>query len=234
MKRILIIEDDAAIAELERDYLEASDMEVDHCADGKSGLEAALSGKYDLILLDVMLPEMDGFQVCRAIRKESEIPVLMVTAKLEDYDKVRGIGLGADDYIVKPFSPTELVARVKGNIKRYERLLTSMAGSGQNEDNYIKADDIEILIGEHKVLRNGEELSLTNLEFDLLLYLARNQGIVFSKDQLFEKVWGLDAVGDTSTVMVHINRLREKVEVDPAKPYYIETVWGVGYRFVKK
>ena len=177
---------------------------------------------------------MDGFQVCRAIRKESEIPVLMVTAKLEDYDKVRGIGLGADDYIVKPFSPTELVARVKGNIKRYERLLTSMAGSGQNEDNYIKADDIEILIGEHKVLRNGEELSLTNLEFDLLLYLARNQGIVFSKDQLFEKVWGLDAVGDTSTVMVHINRLREKVEVDPAKPYYIETVWGVGYRFVKK
>ena len=234
MKRILIIEDDAAIAELERDQLEASDMEVDHCADGKSGLEAALSGKYDLILLDVMLPEMDGFQVCRAIRKESEIPVLMVTAKLEDYDKVRGIGLGADDYIVKPFSPTELVARVKGNIKRYERLLTSMAGSGQNEDNYIKADDIEILIGEHKVLRNGEELSLTNLEFDLLLYLARNQGIVFSKDQLFEKVWGLDAVGDTSTVMVHINRLREKVEVDPAKPYYIETVWGVGYRFVKK
>ena len=234
MKRILIIEDDAAIAELERDYLEAPDMEVDHCADGKSGLEAALSGKYDLILLDVMLPETDGFQVCRAIRKESEIPVLMVTAKLEDYDKVRGIGLGADDYIVKPFSPTELVARVKGNIKRYERLLTSMAGSGQNEDNYIKADDIEILIGEHKVLRNGEELSLTNLEFDLLLYLARNQGIVFSKDQLFEKVWGLDAVGDTSTVMVHINRLREKVEVDPAKPYYIETVWGVGYRFVKK
>ena len=234
MKRILIIEDDAAIAELERDYLEASDMEVDHCADGKSGLEAALSGKYDLILLDVMLPEMDAFQVCRTIREESEIPVLMVTAKLEDYDKVRGIGLGADDYIVKPFSPTELVARVKGNIKRYERLLTSMAGSGQNEDNYIKADDIEILIGEHKVLRNGEELSLTNLEFDLLLYLARNQGIVFSKDQLFEKVWGLDAVGDTSTVMVHINRLREKVEVDPAKPYYIETVWGVGYRFVKK
>ena len=204
MKRILIIEDNLEIAELERDFLEASAIESVIETDGTKGLERALQEDFDLILLDIMLPGTDGFHICRRIREEKEVPILMVSAKREDMDKIRGLGLGADDYIIKPFSPTELVARVKAHITRYERLM----GKAQQK-----------------------EIALTNREFELLVFLAKHPGLVFSRDRLFERVWGLDAEGDTATVMVHINRIREKIEPDPAKPIYIETVWGAGYRF---
>jgi DNA-binding response OmpR family regulator len=228
MKQILIVEDDKSIAELERDYLEAADFEVTIAGDGRQGLELAQSGEYDLLLLDVMLPGVDGFQICREVRKTREIPILMVSARREDIDKIRGLGLGADDYIIKPFSPSELTARVKAHLSRYERLL---ANSGKQLLKSIQCGDLEIQPDTHRVYLAGKEISLTNREFELLLFLSQNPGIVFSKDRLFERVWGLDAAGDTATVMVHVNRLREKIEPEPSKPIYIETVWGAGYRF---
>lgn len=224
MKKILIVEDDPAIAELERDYLEANGFSVDIAPDGMEGLTAALNNPYDLVLLDIMLPKMDGFQVCREIRQHKEIPILMVSAKREDVDKIRGLGLGADDYVIKPFSPSELVARVKAHIARYERL------SGKTTMKKIVVGSIQIEIQTHRVFVNEKEITLTNKEFELLVFLAENLGIVFSKETIFERVWGFEAAGDTATVMVHINRLREKIEPDSTKPIYIETVWGVGYR----
>ena len=227
MKRILIIEDDKAIAELERDYLEANDFSVEIISDGKKGEEKALAEGFDLILLDLMLPSADGFAVCRAIRKEKDTPILMVSARQEEIDKVRGLGLGADDYIVKPFSPNELVARVKAHIARYERLTQKTTQAS----NSIFTGDLEIQPEARRVFTGGKEVSLTRREFDLLLFFAQNPGIAFSKDKLFDRIWGMDALGDTATVMVHINRIREKIEPNPATPVYIETVWGVGYRF---
>jgi len=227
MKRILIIEDDKAIAELERDYLEANDFSVEIISDGKKGEEKALAEGFDLILLDLMLPSADGFAVCRAIRKEKDTPILMVSARQEEIDKVRGLGLGADDYIVKPFSPNELVARVKAHIARYERLTQKTTQAS----NSIFTGDLEIQPEARRVFTGGKEISLTRREFDLLLFFAQNPGIAFSKDKLFDRIWGMDALGDTATVMVHINRIREKIEPNPATPVYIETVWGVGYRF---
>ncbi len=224
MKKILIVEDDAAIAELERDYLEANDFLVEIASDGMEGLTAALNNPYDLILLDIMMPKMDGFQVCREIRKHKEVPILMVSAKREDVDKIRGLGLGADDYVIKPFSPSELVARVKAHIARYERL------SGKTATETIVVGAITIQLQTHRVFVKDKEINLTNKEFELLAFLAENLGLVFNKEILFERVWGLEAAGDTATVMVHVNRLREKIEPNPAKPVYIETVWGVGYR----
>jgi DNA-binding response OmpR family regulator len=224
MKKVLIVEDDAAIAELERDYLEANDFAVDLAADGMTGLTSALNNSYDLILLDIMLPKMDGFQVCREIRKHKEIPILMVSAKREDVDKIRGLGLGADDYVIKPFSPSELVARVKAHISRYERL------SGKTAKEELLVGLLRIELPTHRVFLSDKEITLTNKEFEVLAFLAENVGIVFSKESIFERVWGLEAAGDTATVMVHVNRLREKIEPNPAKPVYIETVWGVGYR----
>ncbi len=230
MKRVLIIEDNQEITELERDYLEANGFEVVVCGDGKQGLELALQEDFSLILLDIMLPGMDGFQVCRNVRKVKEVPILMVSAKREDIDKIRGLGLGADDYISKPFSPSELVARVKAHISRYERL--TQAHEPQSAD-ILRHGDLEIQLKKHRVYERGNEISLTNLEFELLVFLAQNPGIVFSREHLFDKVWGQEAVGDTATVMVHINRLREKIEPNPSKPIYIETVWGAGYRFAE-
>lgn len=230
MKRILIIEDDQGIAELERDYLEANGFSADIAVDGKIGEKKALEDAYDLILLDIMLPGTDGFHICRRIREEKEVPILMVSAKREDMDKIRGLGLGADDYIIKPFSPTELVARVKAHITRYERLM-GKAQQKAADGEVIRSGDLEIYVDKHRVYVKGEEIALTNREFELLVFLAKHPGLVFSRDRLFERVWGLDAEGDTATVMVHINRIREKIEPDPAKPIYIETVWGAGYRF---
>ncbi len=227
MKRILIIEDDKAIAELERDYLEANDFSVEIISDGKKGEEKALAEGFDLILLDLMLPSADGFAVCRAIRREKDTPILMVSARQEEIDKVRGLGLGADDYIVKPFSPNELVARVKAHIARYERLTQKATQASDS----IFTGDLEIQPEARRVFTGGKEVSLTRREFDLLLFFAENPGIAFSKDKLFDRIWGMDALGDTATVMVHINRIREKIEPNPATPVYIETVWGVGYRF---
>jgi len=232
MKRILIIEDNKEITELERDYLEANDFEVDIAEDGVTGLEKALADEYNLILLDIMLPRMDGFQVCREIRAQKDVPILMVSAKREDIDKIRGLGLGADDYISKPFSPSELVARVKAHISRYERL-TSRAGAAPKDEDVLKVGELEIHLKKHRVFSQGKEAFLTNREFELLAFLAKHPGIVFSRERIFDRVWGLDAAGDTATIMVHINRIREKIEPDPTQPIYIETVWGAGYRFAE-
>ena len=226
MKKVLIIEDDEKITEIERDYLEANGFEVELTATGDEGLQKALAGDFDLILLDIMLPVVDGFNICRSIRKVKETPILMVSAKREDVDKVRALGLGADDYIVKPFSPNELVARVKSHIARYERLT-----GGKNQANVLVFDDLEINLDAHRVFIAGEEVTLANREFELLAFLAQNPNIVFSRERLFERIWGLEALGDSATVTVHINRIRDKIEANPNKPRYIETIWGSGYRF---
>ena len=229
MKKILLIEDDPKIAEIERDYLEANDFAVSWLTDGKEGLTTALEGDWALILLDVMLPGMDGFQICREIRKRKEIPVLMVTARQEEIDILRGLGLGANDYIMKPFNPNELVARVRAHIQRYERI---MEHSGQSSP-IIRSGILEIQPDAYRVLVRGEEVNLTHREFEVLAFLAQNPNIVFSREALFEKIWRYDALGETATVMVHINRIREKIEPDPAHPVYLETVRGAGYRFRK-
>lgn len=228
MKRILIIEDDKNIAELERDYLEANGFEVKMINTGDAGLKEALNGSYDLILLDLMLPGMDGFAVCRSIRENKNTPVMMISARRDDIDKIRGLGLGADDYMVKPFSPSELVARVKAHIARYERLTSN---GEKSPHHIISANGLEIDMAARRVYINHTEVIFANKEFDLIAFLAQNPNIVFSKDTLFDRIWGLDAIGDTSTVTVHINRIREKIESDTANPQYIETVWGAGYRF---
>lgn len=229
MKKILIIEDDIGIAELERDYLEASDFAVEITTDGSMGLQKALSEEYALIMLDIMLPGKDGFQVCRRVREHKNTPILLISARREDVDKIRGLGIGADDYIVKPFSPNELVARVKAHIARYERL-TCGENSG---DGILRYAGLEIHLDARRVFVDGEEVTLKNREFELLAFLAENPGIVLSREKLFECVWGMDAIGDNATVMVHINRIREKIESNPAHPTYIETIWGTGYRFNK-
>ncbi len=228
MKKILIIEDDRKIAELERDYLEINDFQVVLAADGDTGLSFAVSDSFDLIVLDLMLPGVDGFTICRRIREKKETPIIMVSAKRDDVDKIRGLGLGADDYMVKPFSPAELVARVKAHIARFERLTSQE----KREQHYIiEINGLQIDKDARRVYLGGAEIALANKEFDLLLFMAENPNIVFNKETLFERVWGLDAVGDTTTVTVHVNRLREKIETDNREPRYIETVWGAGYRF---
>ncbi|MCB6571042.1 response regulator transcription factor [Eubacterium limosum] len=228
MKKILIIEDDRKIAELERDYLEINDFQVMLAADGDTGLSFAVSDSFDLIVLDLMLPGVDGFTICRRIREKKETPIIMVSAKRDDVDKIRGLGLGADDYMVKPFSPAELVARVKAHIARFERLTSQE----KREQHYIiEINGLQIDKDARRVYLGGAEIALANKEFDLLLFMAENPNIVFNKETLFERVWGLDAVGDTTTVTVHVNRLREKIETDNREPRYIETVWGAGYRF---
>ena len=229
MKKILIVEDDELIINLERDYLIASDFEVDTALDGKNGLKLYMDNDYDLIILDVMLPEMDGFELCRIIRNESNVPVMMITARKEDIDKIRGLGLGADDYMVKPFSPAEMVARANAHIKMHQRLESADPKSKQVQNIAIK--DLKINPETRRVFVNEKEISLVNKEYELLLFLAENPDIVFSKETLFDRVWGMDALGDTATVTVHINRLREKIEADMSNPKYIETVWGAGYRF---
>lgn len=228
MSKILIIEDDELIAELERDYLEASGFEAEMEFSGEPGLKKVLAGGYDAVILDVMLPGKNGFDICREIRKELNLPIILVTAKKEDVDKIRGLGLGADDYLVKPFSPAELVARVRSHIQIHERLLDQK--KEQNERS-IKIRNMRISPKERRVYVDGNEVILTNKEFELLVFLAENPNIVFSKETLFDRIWGMDAVGNTATVTVHINRLREKMEASPSSPQMIETVWGVGYRF---
>lgn len=226
MDKILIIEDDVAIAEIERDYLELDGFAVEIAADGNVGLERGLSGEHSLILLDLMLPGMDGFAICRALREQIDVPILMVTARQEDIDKIRGLGLGADDYIEKPFSPSVLVARVKAHLARYHRLTGSERTSGE-----IQIGGIRLNEETHRVYVDGREVELTNKEYELLLFFMLNVDVVFSREQLYERIWGWDAMGDSATVAVHINRLRKKIEQDPANPRYIVSVWGAGYRF---
>lgn len=230
MSKILIIEDEVAIADLEKDYLELSDFQVDICNAGDEGLDTALKGDYDLVILDLMLPGMDGFEVCRKIREEKNIPILMVSAKKDDIDKIRGLGLGADDYMTKPFSPSELVARVKAHLGRYEDL-TQQTTERETENEIIETGDLRIDKTARRVFIRDEEKSFTTKEFDLLYFLARNPDHVFPKEELFQKIWGFSSVGDIATVTVHIKKIREKVEKDTSNPEYIETIWGVGYRF---
>ena len=229
MERILIIEDDADIAEIEKDYLSLSGYSVDIANDGNGGLYAALHGKYDLILLDLMLPGLDGLEICRRIRDKTKIPILMVTAKITDLDKIRGLGLGADDYIEKPFSPSVLVARVKAHIAQFRRLSESAA---RPVSAVLKVGDVTVNTAEHRVYKNGAEVELKNKEYELLVFFMTNKGLLFSRDDLYVKIWGMEALGDSSTVSVHINRLREKLEDDPSSPTHITTVRGAGYRFV--
>ena len=227
MSKILIIEDEVAIADLEKDYLELSGFEVDIENAGDTGLEKALKENYDLIVLDLMLPGMDGFEVCKKIREEKDIPVLMVSAKKDDIDKIRGLGLGADDYMTKPFSPSELVARVKAHMSRYNRLVSS----NQKANDIVEIRGVKIDKTARRVYIDGEEKTFTTKEFDLLTFLAENPNHVFTKEELFREIWDMDSIGDIATVTVHIKKIREKVEYDTANPQYIETIWGVGYRF---
>ncbi|MCD8218240.1 MAG: response regulator transcription factor [Clostridiales bacterium] len=227
MSRILIIEDEEAIADLEKDYLELSGFEVELEYDGTRGLERALNENFDMYILDLMLPGTDGFEICKRIRETKNIPILMVSAKKDDIDKIRGLGLGADDYVTKPFSPSELVARVKAHLARYDRLI----GSNAQENDIIEIRGIRIDKTARRVWVNDEEKQFTTKEFDLLTFLAENPNHVFSKDELFSKIWNMESIGDIATVTVHIKKIREKIEYNTAKPQYIETIWGVGYRF---
>lgn len=226
MPKILIVEDDPDIAAIERDYLELNGCQVEIAADGEKGLALGLSGQFDLILLDLMLPVVDGFTVCRKLREEIDTPILMVTARREDVDKIRGLGLGADDYIEKPFSPSVLAARVKAHLARYERLT-----GGRKQTAEIHIGGLSLHTDTRRLYVEGREVELKNKEYELLLFFLLHVDIVFSREELYEKIWGLEAMGDNATVAVHINRLREKIELDPAKPRYIQTVWGAGYRF---
>jgi DNA-binding response OmpR family regulator len=225
-RKVLIVEDDQAIAELERDYLEVHGYEVTLRADGRQALEEALEQAYDLIILDVMLPGMDGFDILRRVRETKFIPVLMVSARKEDIDKIRGLGLGADDYVTKPFSPSELVARVKAHLERYDRLTSSVRKMRE-----LNIRGLVIQVDSRRVTLNGQEITMTTKEFDLLLFLAENPDRVYSKEELLDKVWGIDNFGDSATVTVHVGKIRDKIQKDPAKHQFIETVWGAGYRF---
>lgn len=227
MSKILIIEDEESIAELEKDYLELSGFEVETERRGDEGLEKALSDTVDLVILDLMLPEMDGFEICRRIREQKNTPVIMVSARKDDIDKIRGLGLGADDYMTKPFSPSELVARVKAHLARYERLVNSNV----KENDIVEIRGIKIDKTARRVWVNREEKNFTTKEFDLLTFLAENPNHVFTKEELFREIWDMESIGDIATVTVHIKKIREKVEFDTSKPQYIETIWGVGYRF---
>lgn len=227
MSKILIVEDEESIADIEKDYLELNGFTVEVCNDGTSGLAEALSADYDLCILDIMLPGVDGYEICKQIREVKDIPIIMVSAKKEDIDKIRGLGVGADDYMTKPFSPSELVARVKAHLERYNRL----TNSAKQANSVIEIRGIKIDKTARRVFLNGEEKIFTTKEFDLLTFLAENPNHVFTKEELFKEIWDMDSIGDIATVTVHIKKIREKIEYDTSKPQYIETIWGVGYRF---
>ena len=228
MKKILIVEDDLSIAELQKDYLELSGFQVNICTDGVEGLKEIRENQYDLVILDVMLPKIDGYDILKIISQDKDIPVLMVSAKKEEIDKIKGLTLGADDYITKPFSPGELVARVKSHLQNYERLKNKFVNEPKNKNIIIRG--LEINKSSRQVFINGKEVSLPQKEFELLLYMAQNPNRVFGREELFERIWGLDSLGDNATVTVHIARIREKIESNPSNPQYVETVWGAGYR----
>lgn len=228
MTQILIIEDDPYIAELQKDYFALHGYEVELSHDGQTGLDQAMSGNFDLIILDLQLPGIDGFEICRTIRDQLDVPILIVSAKKEELDKIRGFGLGADDFVTKPFSPNELVARAKAHLARYERYTN---GSKRIQDDHLHIRELTINQSSHRVFVHDKEVFLTVKEFEVLVFMATHPNRVFSKDQLFENIWGLDSNGDIATVTVHISRIREKIEANPSNPQFIETVWGAGYRF---
>ena len=227
MSEILIVEDEVAIADLEKDYLELSGFDVEVANDGLIGYQKAMEEDYNLVILDLMLPGMDGFEICRKLREEKNTPIIMVSAKKDDIDKIRGLGLGADDYMTKPFSPSELVARVKAHLSRYERLI----GSAAEVNKVIEIRGLKIDTTARRVWVNGQEKAFTTKEFDLLTFLASHPNHVYTKDELFSEIWDMESIGDIATVTVHIKKIREKIEMDTSNPQYIETIWGVGYRF---
>ena len=227
MSKILIVEDEVAIADLEKDYLELSGFDVEVANDGLIGYQKAMEEDYNLVILDLMLPGMDGFEICRTLRAEKNTPIIMVSAKKDDIDKIRGLGLGADDYMTKPFSPSELVARVKAHLSRYERLI----GSAAEVNKVIEIRGLKIDTTARRVWVNGQEKAFTTKEFDLLTFLASHPNHVYTKDELFSEIWDMESIGDIATVTVHIKKIREKIEMDTSNPQYIETIWGVGYRF---
>ncbi|WP_315107772.1 response regulator transcription factor [Clostridium intestinale] len=227
MKEILIIEDDINIAEMERDYLQLNGYKSEIITDGAKGLKLALEGRYDLIIVDLMLPNVDGYEIIKEVRKKYEIPIIVVSARSEDIDKIRGLDFGADDYLTKPFSPAELTARVKSHINRYERL----KGNDKSSSEIISHGGLEINTSSHRVLVYGKEIQMTSKEYSVLLLLASNPNVVFTKEHIFDKIWGDEFYGDTATIPVHIQRIRKKIEKDPSNPEFIETLWGTGYRF---
>ena len=227
MSKILIVEDEVAIADLEKDYLELSGFDVEVANDGLIGYQKAMEEDYNLVILDLMLPGMDGFEICRKLREEKNTPIIMVSAKKDDIDKIRGLGLGADDYMTKPFSPSELVARVKAHLSRYERLI----GSAAEVNKVIEIRGLKIDTTARRVWVNGQEKAFTTKEFDLLTFLASHPNHVYTKEELFREIWDMESIGDIATVTVHIKKIREKIEYDTSHPQYIETIWGVGYRF---
>ncbi len=227
MSKILIVEDEVAIADLEKDYLELSGFDVEVANDGLIGYQKAMEEDYNLVILDLMLPGMDGFEICRKLREEKNTPIIMVSAKKDDIDKIRGLGLGADDYMTKPFSPSELVARIKAHLSRYERLI----GSAAEVNKVIEIRGLKIDTTARRVWVNGQEKAFTTKEFDLLTFLASHPNHVYTKDELFSEIWDMESIGDIATVTVHIKKIREKIEMDTSNPQYIETIWGVGYRF---
>ena len=227
MSRILIIEDETSIADLERDYLELSGFEVEIENDGEEGLKRALEEDFNLLILDLMLPGVSGFDICRQVREEKNVPIIMVSAKKDDIDKIRGLGLGADDYIEKPFSHSVLVARVRAHLARYQRL----TGGQQRAKPELQVGGVRLNTETRRIFVDGREVELKNREYELLCFLMLHLDMVFSREELYERIWGLEAMGDNATVAVHINRIREKIEPDPSRPRYIQTVWGAGYRF---
>ncbi len=227
MSRVLIIEDEVSIADLEKDYLERAGFEVTVENDGAAGLASALTEEPDLVILDLMLPGADGFSICEQVRRKKNMPIIIVSAKKDDFDKIKGLGLGADDYLTKPFSPSELVARVQAHLSRYERL----TGAREQANEMIEIRGIKIDKTARRVWVDGTEKAFTTKEFDLLSFLAQNPNHVFTKDELFREIWDMESIGDIATVTVHIKKIREKIEKNSSKPQYIETIWGVGYRF---
>jgi DNA-binding response OmpR family regulator len=227
MERILVVEDEQSIAELEKDYLELSGFTVEIENSGDTGLKKATTEEFSLLILDLMLPKVDGFEICRKVRQMKDIPIIMVSARKDDIDKIRGLGLGADDYMTKPFSPSELVARVKAHLARYTRLM----GTNAKKNEIIEIRGLKIDRTARRVYLDGTEKMFTTKEFDLLTFLADNPNHVFTKEELFKEIWDMDSIGDIATVTVHIKKIREKIEPNTSKPQYIETIWGVGYRF---
>lgn len=225
-EKILVVEDEKEIADLIRDYLSASNYKVIIANDGEKGLELFESEKPQLTILDIMLPKKDGFEVCRTIRSKSNIPILMLSAKKEDTDKIIGLGLGADDYITKPFSPRELIARVQSQLRRYTELSTN-----QEKKEILSFNGLEIDATAYTITLDNEIVPFSVKEFEILHYLASNANQALSREKIFDEIWGYNEYGDINTVTVHIRKIREKIEKDPSRPSFIETVWGIGYKF---
>ena len=230
-KKILIVEDEANIRELLRLYLEREGYTVLEAENGVEGIKKWKSDKPDMLLLDVMMPDMDGIAMCRRIRETNNIPIIMVSAKTQDIDKIVGLSTGADDYVAKPFNPLELMARVKSQLRRYTQLGNlNQQGSSQ----VYKCGGLMINDENKEVTVDGEPIKLTPIEYNILLLLVKNAGKVFSIDQIYEKIWNEDAIGADNTVAVHIRHIREKIEINPKEPRYLKVVWGVGYKIEKQ